>query len=123
VPATAAQMEQVIDLLQGIRDDAAAERDKAAQALQRTPYSGLQRFLPETKEQWYVFIGLLVAILTLILQGAETTDKPAPPIDEEKIVREINERIDQRLDEERARKKRHQGSIAEITRCLILACA
>jgi len=105
VPATAAQMEQVIDLLQGIRDDAAAERDKAAQALQRTPYSGLQRFRPETKEQWYVFIGLLVAILTLIFKGAATTDKPAPPIDEEKIVREINERIDQRLDEERAREE------------------
>jgi hypothetical protein len=97
VPATASQMEQVIELLQGIHDDAAA--DRAAPALERTPYSPLRRLLPENKEQLLIYIEILLFILGMVHMQILSTQQQPHPIDEQRIVREVNERIDQRIDE------------------------
>jgi hypothetical protein len=97
VPATAAQMEQVIELLQGIHDIAAV--DRAASDLEKTPYSPLRRLLPENKEQLLIYIEILLFILGMVHMQMLSTQQQPPPIDEPRIVREVNEHIDQRIDE------------------------
>jgi hypothetical protein len=96
VPATAEQMEQVIELLKDIRDAGAA--DRAAPELEKTPYSPLRRLLPENKEQLLMYIEILLFIIGMLHVQILSTHQP-PPIDEQRIIREVEEHFDRRMDE------------------------
>jgi hypothetical protein len=91
-------MEQVIELLRDIRDAGAA--DRAAPELEKTPYSPLRRLLPENKEQLLMYIEVLLFILGMVhVQILSTHENQPPPIDEQRIIHEVEEHFDKRLDE------------------------
>jgi hypothetical protein len=97
VPATAAQMAQVIGLLRDIRDEESAER--VDRELEDTPYSGLRRILHDHRVEMIAWLGLILVILQMVQAQLLADREPTAPIDEQRIIREIEEHIDQRLDE------------------------
>jgi hypothetical protein len=82
----------MLEELRGLRQD--FDEDRAERALREGPYSGVHRFLPANKAEWYTFIGLLFTICALLLGHF---DKPEPPTTYEKEVvqqlREITEHV------------------------------
>jgi hypothetical protein len=95
----AAQLKQVIEELQGLRDDFAQER--AERALQESPYSGLLRFAPKTKDEWYNFVTLVLTALAILLTLINKPEAPTVVVDmhEQEIVeqlKQINERLAER---------------------------
>lgn len=89
-------LQQMIEELKGLREDFA--QDRAERALQESPYSGVLRFAPKNKAEWYEFINLILTVLIMILT---LINKPEPPTvviedHEQEIVqqlKEINERL------------------------------
>jgi hypothetical protein len=100
VAATTDQLQQMIEELKGLRSD--FDRDRAEQALEAGPYSGLRRFAPENKDQWYAFVGIVLAALAIILTAVTAANPPAPPTiivqdHEQEIVRQLEEYINEQL--------------------------
>jgi hypothetical protein len=96
----AAQLRQVIDELKGLRADFAEER--AERTLKHSPYSSAwRRFAPETKEQWFMLIDILLNILGLILVIVFNNNQPDLPVidHEQEIVQQLKE-INEHLAEE-----------------------
>jgi hypothetical protein len=92
----------MIDELKGLRAD--FEQERAERALRQSAYSGLLRFAPENKDQWYNFINILLTALGIILAVVMTQKEPEPPTiviqnHEQEIVRQLEEYVEQRWPE------------------------
>jgi len=86
--------QQLLEELKGLRDDFAQER--AEQALQQSPLSGVMRFAPATKEEWYGFITLLVTVLAIVLGYFHQAEPQPVDTHEHEIVeqlKQINEHL------------------------------
>jgi hypothetical protein len=90
-------LQQMIEELKGLRED--FEQERAERALREGPYSGIYRFAPANKGEWYGFLGFILTLLAIILPMI--LNKPEPPTiiiqsHEQEIVqqlKEINERL------------------------------
>jgi hypothetical protein len=89
-------LQEMLEELKGLRQD--FDQDRAERALREGPYSGIYRFAPANKAEWYGFIGALATLLAIILPII--LNKPEPPTiiqshDQEIVqqLKEINERL------------------------------
>ena len=100
VQATPEELQHFIEWLQGID---ATDQDRAERELAQTPYAGLGRFLPQSSGDWYALIGVLLLILQIVLAEVHEAQERPPTvivqIDEDRIIRELEQHIDERLDE------------------------
>jgi hypothetical protein len=92
--------QQLLEELRGLREDFAQER--AEQALQQSPLSGVMRFAPTTKEEWYGFITLLVTVLAIVLGYFHQAELPPVDTHEQEIVEQLKQ-INEHLAEQEAK--------------------
>jgi|SRR5215211_168806 len=87
---------QMIEELKGIRED--FEQDRAELALQEGPYSGVLRFAPQSRDEWYNFLNLLLAALVLLFTLMQKGEPSTVVIQdqEQEIVQQLKE-IKERL--------------------------
>jgi hypothetical protein len=90
-------LQQMLEELKGLREN--FDQDSAEQALREGPYSGVYRFAPANKAEWYGFLGFIAGLLAIILPII--LNRPEPPTiiiqshDQEIVqqLKEINERL------------------------------
>lgn len=104
VPTSAEQLQQVIDQLVAIREEANQER--ADRALQDTPYSGLARILPKDRNERLIWFQVFLMVLQMILPYIAPVESPPQTtvvevhIDEQQIVQQIEKVLDEKLPDE-----------------------
>jgi hypothetical protein len=90
-----AQLKQIYDELQGLRRD--FEEERAERTFSNSPVSSARRrFGPETKEQWYMLIDILINTIGVMLVILGNASQPAPPTiiiqnHEQEIVQQLKE--------------------------------
>jgi hypothetical protein len=94
--------QELLEELKGLREDFAQER--AEQALQQSPLSGVIRFAPTTKEEWYGFITLLVTVLAIVLGYFHQAEPPPADTHEQEIVEQLKQ-INEHLAEQEAKEE------------------
>lgn len=100
-------LQQMIEELKGLQEN--FEQERAERALREGPLSGIYRFAPANKAEWYGFIGAIATLLAIILPMI--LNKPEPPTiiiqcHEQEIVqqlKEINERLSEKDSAEEAK--------------------
>jgi hypothetical protein len=99
---------QMIEELRGIRED--FDQDRAEQAMKQSAYSGVLRFAPQSRDEWYNFLNLILTTLILVLALMQ---KPEPPTiviqdQEQEIVQQLEE-INEHLEHLEQAEKRAQA--------------
>jgi hypothetical protein len=81
--------QELLEELKGLREDFAQER--AEQALRHSPLSGVMKFAPTTKEEWYGFITLLVTVLAIVMGYFHQAEPPPIDTHEQEIVEQLKQ--------------------------------
>jgi len=91
-------LKQFLEELKGLRED--FEQERAERALREGPYSGVHKFAPANKAEWYSFLGFIAALVAVILPFIINKPEPPPIIiqshDQEIVeqLKEINEHLE-----------------------------
>jgi hypothetical protein len=85
-------LKQFLEELKGLRED--FEQERAERALREGPYSGIYRYAPANKAEWYSFLGFVAALVAVILPFIINKPEP-PPV----IIQSHDQEIVQQLEE------------------------